>query len=69
MGTLVGIIKDFKTGNITTLMVRFDMAESGQELRRKHPKLVKSFPDCTPIKRQVLYYYHGLLNKFIFTGT
>ena len=56
LGTLKGIVRDKNSGEVVVLMVKFDIPESGQKLQAAHPRLAKSFPGCTPIKKQVHKY-------------
>ena len=56
IGTLKGIVRDKSSGEVVVLMVKFDIPESGQKLQGNHPHLAKSFPGCTPIKKQVHKY-------------
>lgn len=56
LGTLKGIVRDKTSGEVVVLMVLFDIPESGQKLQGGHPMLAKSFPGCTPIKKQVHKY-------------
>ena len=56
LGTLKGIVRDKTSGEVVVLMVQFDIPESGRKLQGAHPMLAKSFPGCTPIKKQVHKY-------------
>ena len=56
MGTLEGVFIDKKSGIVLFLMVRFDSPDSGRELQRCHPQIVKQFLGCTPIKREIYKY-------------
>ena len=67
MGTLKGVIRDAQ-GIVTTLMVQFDLSDSGREMRRQHPQLSKSWQRCTPIFRQVHKYSPGKSRKAVQTN-
>ena len=56
LGTLKGIVRDKTSGEVVVLMVEFDIPEAGRKLQGQHPQLAKSFPGCTPIKKQVHKY-------------
>ena len=49
-GELIGIIEDVK-GNISKLMVKFEMDSIGMEKRRKNPGLRINYPGGTPIEK------------------
>ena len=51
IGTLNGIIVD-RNKQVHYLMIKFDDEGSGREMRRCHPRLVKQYPGCTPIKNK-----------------
>ena len=55
IGTLMAMGRD-KNGDISVMMVKFDCRDSGREMRRCHPKLTSSLPECTPIFKQVHKY-------------
>jgi hypothetical protein len=61
IGTLEGMIGNH--GEVHVMMVRFDSRDSGREMQRLHPKLVDSFPGCTPIKKQVHKYSTSASSK------
>ena len=55
IGTLMAMGRD-KNGDISVMMVKFDCRDSGREMRRCHPKLTSSLPECTPIFKQLHKY-------------
>ena len=54
-GTLEAVVRD-RDRQVQYLMILLDNKKSGREMRRCHPKLSKSFPGMTPIKKQVVNY-------------
>ena len=62
VGSVKGIVRD-KNGVVQFLMVKFDNDDSGREMRRCHPRLEKSFPGCTPVKRQMVKYSTSARSK------
>ena len=56
IGTLRYVIRETKEGEVKILMVEFDSADSGQEMRRCHPILAAKFPRCTPVKKLIHKY-------------
>ena len=56
IGTLMGVIKDKHSAEVKILMVKFDIEDSGREMRRCHPVLTNQFHGCTPIRKQVHKY-------------
>ena len=49
-GQLVGIEED-KKGEISKLLIKFELISQGKEMRRKHPGIELRFPGCTPISK------------------
>jgi ATP-dependent exoDNAse (exonuclease V) alpha subunit len=49
-GELIGIIQDAK-GNISKLVVKFEMDSIGIEKRQKNPGLLNNYPGGTPIEK------------------
>ena len=54
-GTLEAVVRD-RNRQVQFLMILLDNKNSGREMRRCHPKLSKSFPGLTPIKKQIVNY-------------
>ena len=54
-GTLRATVRDNKR-EIQYLMIELDNRNSGREMRRCHPHLLKSFPGLTPLKKQIFSY-------------
>ena len=62
LGTVKALLRD-KSGQVQILMVKFDIEDSGREMRRNHPQLSKSFPGCTPVRKKIIKYSTSAKSK------
>ena len=65
MGTVIDIVKTKEGDDVEYIVVQFDLEETGDRLRRKHPLIASRYQkqNGTPIFRQMTEYQVGKAKK------